>query len=144
MQCPLSSLAFASADVWHPLPLIFPSPRVTPFGSESRTHPPSCRLHDDHECSFHCTAGKLLASDPNGCMNSRYIGDRMLCANCDLSCANNNISSQIDREAGRAAYCFPWNITRSCTEVLRPGANVLVLVRYLQRNQGAQRQMPMS
>jgi len=94
-----------------------------PFVSESRTHPLSCRLHDDYECSFHCTARKLFALDPNGCMNSRCIGDRMLCAICDLSCAN-NISSQIDREAGRAAYCFPWNITRSCTEVLRPGANV--------------------
>src|ERR1700730_7008609 len=47
-------------------------------------------------------------SDPNGRMNSRYIGDRMLCARRDLSRANSNISSQIDREAGRAAYCFPW------------------------------------
>lgn len=33
MQCPLSSLAFASAHVWHPPPLIFPTPEVTSFGS---------------------------------------------------------------------------------------------------------------
>jgi hypothetical protein len=143
MQCPLSSLAFASAHVWHPLPLIFPTPEVTSFGSQSRT-PPSYRLRDDHECSFHCTAAKLLVSDPNGCMNSRHIRDRMLRASGDLSCANSNISSQIDREAGIAAYCFPWNITRPCTEVLRPGADVLVLVGYLQHNREAEHQMPMS
>lgn len=134
MQCPPSSLAFASADVWHPLPLIFPNPGVTLLVAKvEHIHP-----HVDSTMITNAAStAKLLASDPNGCMNSRYVGDRMLCANRNLSCANSNISSQIDREAGRAAYCFPWNITRSCTGVLRPGADVLVLAGYLQHNRGA-------
>src|SRR5436305_414488 len=62
----------------------------------------------------------------------------MLCASCDLSCANSNISSQLILRLEEQLYCFPWNITRSRTEVLRPGADVLVLVKYLQHNRGAQ------